>query len=231
MSFEKGIARRSATLYDVSGSVIGAVSGSDGTSRIATNSELTGSIPSGSNKIGKIDVDYIGNIATETTLESLKSSFDDFLISGSAGQAVQIVDGNGSGIKAIIDSSGRLTVATPPPEPPPGTTAVNVVVQGNVGGNDDIYTNYTIPSGQTLTITRFSGGAEGDKASKVELYYDSTGSGVGTLIRVAYLNNSNFDYALNVEYVGDGTARIRLRRARLDAGSREIAGFWDGFLE
>jgi len=140
------------------------------------------------------------------------------------------VDSEGVIRPVSVDTIGRINVITPPPSIPEDTTSVKETAQGDVSGSSTSYTNYTIPNGETLIIQRFQGGAEGDGgASKVSLYYDSTGTGVGTLISVGYCANNSFQYDLNETYIGDGTARIRIARTRIDAGTREIYGRWEGY--
>lgn len=140
-----------------------------------------------------------------------------------------------SGINfARVDSSGRVYVSVAPPTAPPTTTPVNINALSLINNTTDNV--YTIPTGQTLHLQRFSGGGEGDNyTSVVELYYDPNGNGSGmTLIRAGYVYGNNFEFTLDPDslvYTGNGTRAIRLRRRRLDGGSAEVAGFWDGYLE
>lgn len=148
---------------------------------------------------------------------------------------VQLEDGSGSGRKATVDESLRLRVAIAPPQPPALTTPVVVQEQGNVGGTP-IDNFYIIPNGQTLFIQSFTGGgAGGGDSSVVELFYDPNANLTGmTLIRAGYVSGNNFQFLLNTEstnFQGNGTRRIVLRRRRLDGGNREIAGFWEGYLQ
>ena len=133
---------------------------------------------------------------------------------------------------AATVTAGRLN-ASPAPVPPSGATATSQGYTGNVSGTDDQF--YTIPVGEQLYIQRFAGGGEfkGD-GSKAELYWAPNGTTAGiVLIRVGYVNGSNFEF--NLDYtapaVGDGTAAILTRRRRLSGGTKEIAAFWDGFSE
>ena len=139
---------------------------------------------------------------------------------------VRDVNGN-----AATVTSGRLNVSTLPVTPS-GATVVSEAYTGNVSSVDDQF--YTIPVGDELTIQQISGGGEqkGD-GSKVEIFWAPNGTTVGvTLIRVGYVNGSNFQFGLNytAPLIGDGTAAILTRRQRLSGGSREIAAFWEGFL-
>lgn len=116
----------------------------------------------------------------------------------------------------------------PPPIPPVGTTPVNISEVSSIGGISDTLT--PISSGKTLTITRFAGGAGGGKASKVSLFEDMDGAGTTLhLIRNTYVAGNNFDYALDVNFVGGDGRSIRMRRERLEGGAKEVAGFWNGF--
>lgn len=145
-------------------------------------------------------------------------------------QEVRVVDLDGNIASVSVD--GRLSVSTAP-NPPTGATTVSQGYTGNVSGTDDQF--YTIPVGEQLKIQRFAGGGEfkGD-GSKAELYWAPNGNVSGiVLIRVGYVNGSNFEF--NLDYtapaVGDGTAAILTRRRRLSGGTKEIAAFWDGFSE
>jgi hypothetical protein len=148
--------------------------------------------------------------------------------------SVTLEDGSGSKRLATIDESLRLRVAFAPPSPPPATTPVAISGLSEVGGTP-INTFYTIPNGQTLFIQRFSGGGQGGTdSSVVELFYDPNGNLTGmTLLRAGYVSGNNFEFTFNTEvvnFLGNNTRRIVMRRRRLDGGNREIAGFWDGYL-
>lgn len=132
-----------------------------------------------------------------------------------------------------IDAANRLEVAVLPAAPPGGSTPVEREGSGDVGGSTIVDDVFVIASGETLTITRFLAGAEGSgKSSKVELYYDPAGTGVGmSIIRIAYLADNTIEFLFEEQFVGDGTAAIRLRRTRLDSGVREVFGAWEGFSE
>lgn len=147
------------------------------------------------------------------------------------GAGVVLYDETGS-TAATVNASGQLVVSVPPPDPPPGTTAVNVSELGDVGGSSSVDTVTVITNGKTLTLTTFGGTGEagnGDR-SKVALYIDEDGTGSTlTLVRVAFTANNAFNFTLNQEVIGDGSRAIRMRRTRMDGGAREIGGFWDGY--
>ena len=139
----------------------------------------------------------------------------------------QIVEVDG----ASFTADGRLRVAQEPPAPPPATTPVDV---GGIAvvGIAPVDTVHVIGAGRTLVIQNFNGGAapEGD-GSKVELFYDPNGDGMGmTLLRVAYANGHSFSLDLSRELgPGNGTRAVRLRRTSLGGASREIAAFLAGY--
>jgi hypothetical protein len=134
--------------------------------------------------------------------------------------------------RLLATSDGRL-ITSSVVSAPPGRTPVNFEVQSNVAGNGSADTTYLIPSGETLTIQRFAGGAQGDASgsgSKIELWYDPAGTGTGmTLVRTGYVRDGNFEFSLDNEYTGDGTALMRVRRTRFSGGALEMAAFFDGY--
>ncbi len=138
-----------------------------------------------------------------------------------------------------VTSSGELKVVNPPPSTPAGTTSINqgeVVYPGKNGGEEDIM--YTISTGSTLYLQRFTGGTEATSVTgaggKIELWYDPDGDmgGNAELINVAYLTTNNFQYDLALSYVGDGTKRIVLRATNWSSSNgKEFAMFFDGYEE
>ena len=50
-----------------------------------------------------------------------------------------------------------------------------------------------------------------------------------TLIDAIFASGNSDQHDLADEFIGDGTALIRLRRRRLTGGSKEIHGAWDGY--
>lgn len=132
---------------------------------------------------------------------------------------------------ASFTADGRLKVAQEPPAPPPATTPVDVGGIATVGINP-VDTTHVIGTGKTLVIQNFNGGAPPVGAgSKVELFDDPNGNGVGmTLLRVAYIDGSSFSLDLNRELgPGNGTRAVRLRRTNLGGASREVAAFLAGY--
>lgn len=139
----------------------------------------------------------------------------------------QVVEMDG----ASFTADGRLKVAQEPPAPPPATTPVEV---GGIAvvGVTPVDAVHVIGVGKTLVIQSLSGGGPPvGMGSKVELFDDPNGNGVGMeLIRVAYVSGTSFSLELNREVgPGNGTRAVRLRRTNLGGASREIAGFFSGY--
>lgn len=131
-------------------------------------------------------------------------------------------------VRTTLD--GRLLVSTQAPTPPESTTPVSITVDGNVSGIDDNI--YIVPSGETLTIQRFSVSAEVDISggNKIELWYDPLGTGIGmTIIDTIFSSANAFQHDLSNVYLGDGSISIRLRRSRLSGGAKEIYAKWEGY--
>lgn len=131
-----------------------------------------------------------------------------------------------------VNTDGRLLVSVEPPTSPPTSTPVDDVQQSDVAGVVDTF--HVIGAGKFLNLQIFSGGAEGNvSGSKIEVFYDPDGDlGVNLLlIDVAYVNGANSGEPQNFisPVVGDGTARMVLRRTNLSGGSTEIFGKWEGF--
>jgi hypothetical protein len=132
---------------------------------------------------------------------------------------------------ASFTADGRLKVAQEPPAPPPATTPIEIGGIEIVGGSP-IDTVHVIGTGRVLVIQNLSGGAAPiGSGSKVELYDDPNGNGVGmTLMRVAYVNGTSFSLDMSRELgPGNGTRAVRLRRASLGGASREVAAFLAGY--
>lgn len=143
---------------------------------------------------------------------------------------VKIEDGAGSGRVVAVDNANRLVVSANATIVPAASSPVSrQAVSALTGISDDVY---PIPNGQTLTISRFAGGAEGNsgKVSKITLFYDPNGTGSGmVIIRLMYVTGNNWEFTLDYQQVGNGTRAIRMRRERLDGAADEVAAFWDGF--
>lgn len=141
------------------------------------------------------------------------------------GMIIQDADGN----QADVTENGRLKVSQEPPEAPVGTTSVSQSEYGNVAVEDDL--EYLIPNGETLTLQRFSAGAQqANSGNVVELWYDPNGNGVGmTIIDTIFCNGASDQHDLNQQYIGNGTRKIRMRRKRLSGGAVLMFGNWEGY--
>lgn len=126
-------------------------------------------------------------------------------------------------------SNTRLLVSTEQPPAPPGTTNVSITAEGGVTGTSDTF--YTITNGQTLQLQKFNAGAASSNiGARVDLLYDPTGTGSPlTTINKVFLNGSNAQSDESFFAVGDGVARIILRRANLSGGTIETFARWQGF--
>lgn len=142
-------------------------------------------------------------------------------------QEVRIVDAVDQ-YAAKITADGRILVSNEITTPE-NTTPILVTAQSSISSPAD--TNYTIPDGKLLKIQQLQAGAQvGLNGSKVELYYDPNGNGVGmTLIGAIYVDGSSGTLDLNVEHIGNGVERIVLRRYPFGNTSREIFGQWVGY--
>jgi len=143
---------------------------------------------------------------------------------------VNIVD-KATQYSATVDASGRLTVNTIAPTPA-GTTSKSDYAQGDTNSTTGDDETYVVTSGQTLTITRLSGGAESTakSGSVIELFYDALGTGVTLiLIDAIYLDGGSNKFDEDYEIVGDGTKLVRLRRRTFTADPREMYAKWEGY--
>ncbi len=138
-----------------------------------------------------------------------------------------IVDENGDNI--IIN--GRIPIDASPPDAPEDTTPVAITEFGNVSGSDD--NTFLIPDESTLVIQRFSAGAEADTTAgnAIQLFHDPDGDGGSNMviIDVIFASGTSDQHDLRSEFIGDGTALIRMRRLRFSGGSKLIFGRWEGY--
>jgi len=128
------------------------------------------------------------------------------------------VNANVGGLPEIPEGSSRVTVTATPTDV--ATTA-------------GVDTYYTVTNGKTLTLQSFSGGSEYDSSgSVIDLYYDPNGNlSVLTWIDTIYVNGSDSQHGIGLEYVGNGTRRIVMRRRGFSANAREMAARWYGYEE
>jgi len=175
---------------------------------------------------------YFRNYNTGIASTGVSLKVEGLALFDDTSSSVQIagLDDNGLVKKVSVTSGGRLKISQEPPDAPSETTPVNITEFDNVSGTDDNV--YIIPSGETLTIQRFSAGAEVDTTAgnNVELWYDPNGTGIGmTIIDVIFCSGSGDQHDLRAQYIGDGTRVIRMRRKRYSGGSKEIFGRWEGY--
>jgi len=147
-------------------------------------------------------------------------------------QEVRLRDGTTTRL-AAVDSSGRLATTTNVIIPETAVS-VNRLASSDLAGSDD--DDYLIPNGKVLTIARFGAGAEANSGHVTQalLYHDPNGDGTGmTLLREIFLGpgDRNYQVDLDLEFTGDGTAQIKMRRNRLDGGSDLVTAYWDGFRD
>ena len=95
---------------------------------------------------------------------------------------------------------------------------------------------YDIPNGTSLVVTQIEASSAlslGNFVStKIELFYDVNGDGSNLqLISVLFVTSSHITKEIAKVMVGNGTAKLRVRRTPIDLGSREISVKWEGYLE
>lgn len=172
----------------------------------------------GSKTVEVIDVGGINRLQVEAS----------FVDNGPSGNVV-ITDPVIPTQQALVDASGRLQVSAPSPTAPPASTSITQTIDGIVGNNDSINSFYTITSGDTLTIQRLlATGHAANNGWDMEIYSDPLGVGAagsavqGSWVLLGYINipaTGGSDFSdLNAELLGDGTARVVLRRHRLGGG-------------
>jgi len=100
-------------------------------------------------------------------------------------------------------------------------------------GPDDISgqvdDTWTIPSGEMVSITSFMASSQSSKCSRTSIYYDPNGDGTDMeVIDVIFACGSAPQNTItNANYVGDGTAKIRVRR-ECSKGSANMFARWEG---
>jgi hypothetical protein len=118
-------------------------------------------------------------------------------------------------------------------EIPPKSAKIRIMARSEIVGSVD--SDYVIPDGYRLHITDFqcaSTLAIGVLASnRVQLFHDPNGNGIGMgVLSTLYPTASNHFVEVNEVFTGNGTAKIKIRRTPLDAGSREVFVQWEGYL-
>jgi len=161
------------------------------------------------------------------TFDSDRLKVDAQLSAGGTPQDMVITDPDIQSQQAAVDTSGRLLVSTQPVTPIT-STPVGGTVDGSHSGA--VTTFFVLDATKTTTIQRFICGGEGKKYTKVELYEDPNGTGVGmVLLAKGFIpeGGGNFSFDLNEEYVGNGTRRLAIIRTCSNA--TETFAKWSGF--
>jgi hypothetical protein len=191
--------------------------------------ESDGSI--NANVDGTVNVDTISIKDSVQEYRAVVDELGRLLVNQRENAQIVIVDSSNPARKVTVDSSGRLLVSTPPPQPPPNTLPVVLTGVGTVSGDNDV--EYTITNGSTLVIGRLLAGAEEmTKAGKITLYDNPDGNGVTlNLIATLYVNGSSDVADLTETFDGDGIRKIILRRTNLGGGSKEMFARFEGYEE
>lgn len=143
---------------------------------------------------------------------------------------VTIADASGFN-KLTVNGDGSINVQVGNVVVPPTGTTVSTNVFGQVSSTAGMDTYYVITNGKTLTLQRFTGGAEPHQSgSIVELFYDANGnSSILTRIETVFVNGVSIQVGINQSFVGNGTKRIVMRRRVYASASREVWGRWEGY--
>jgi len=188
---------------------------------------------------GSINANVDGTVNVDTI--SIKDPVQDYrafvdelgrlLVNQRENAQIVIADSTNPTRRVTVDSSGRLLVSTPPPQPPPDTMPVILTGFGTVSGDNDV--EYTITNGSRLVIGRLLAGAEEmTKAGRITLYDNPDGNGVTlNLIATLYVNGSSDVADLTESFEGDGVRKIVLRRTNLGGGSKEMFARFEGYEE
>jgi len=227
------------------------------------------SLPAGDNNIGNVDVVSSAlptGAATEATLsaadtklgtidsvlDSIKDTdgikkITDALPIGDniigrvkltdGADVVDIIEDDEDGIKRL-QIKGKVSVSAP--ATPATATSVTIAGDDPLDISTTQNESYTIPDGETFTLTSVSAGAEGDpteKGSKVEvIYYDGTDE---HLISRIYITGQTVSVYPDTSITRDGTSMtgdgstktIIVRRLRLSGTSQEVDAVARGYVQ
>jgi len=138
---------------------------------------------------------------------------------------------SGDFLNVSVNRAGQLQVAPAPGITPSGKTEIYDLKQAESADTQRYYT--TIPSGESITITRFRGSAEGDgHTSKISLYYAPNGNTTGIELITIPIHSEGSTSSLNILWtspIGDGTKAIMIQLEPIDAGTREMNSQWEGY--
>lgn len=148
-------------------------------------------------------------------------------VPGGAPNDVRLKDGIDN-FFATVTQAGALRVDAAPAAPP-GTTHKSGIGTGGMNGTVD--EDYTITNGKTLVVQQFSGGGEVSvTGNRMELVFKPDANPINEqLISVGYASGSSFETTINQEFVGDGTAKLTIRRVNMTGGVSHITGSWVGY--
>jgi hypothetical protein len=129
----------------------------------------------------------------------------------------------------LVTDNGELITVASASAAPPSTTPIQVIAKGSVSGTVDTF--IPITNGAVLTAQILSGGAQGtNSGSIVELFEDPNGDlSVLNPVEDIYFNGSSNDKPLGVNFAGDGTRRLVLRRRQFGGGLNEVTARFQGY--
>lgn len=140
-----------------------------------------------------------------------------------------------SGRTALVDSFGSLQVTIAASTVPVGSVAVSTSGMSTLATGAFVDLTITGTSGKAVYITRFSGGAyvgsSNARGSKIEIFYDPNGNGVGmTTLDVIFAQGSSNSFPSAFYFDGNGIKKIRLRRTSITGnGTADVWGKVEGY--
>lgn len=133
-----------------------------------------------------------------------------------------------------VNENGSINTIPSLPIAPASATAVVIEGFDDIGDVTGDDTFYTIVSGETLTIQQLAAGAEDEAGgSIIELFHDPDADLGVNLSRIStlFVNGNSASVPVIQSFIGDGTARIVLRRRTYTGSAREVFAQWIGFTE
>lgn len=171
-----------------------------------------------------------GNSITSTDLGDGKRGLDVNLDLGEITiGSVDIVDQEGDHIE--IGPEGRLHITTALPHEVVGWNTFKISNGGAIPGHDSQIAEYLIPNGKKIIISEATvGGENGHNIGFI--YYSATGLFEdAVIVRRYYFSGQTTRYELDIDYTGDGTAKIFTKVQRLSKGKRYVHIGVHGFVE
>ena len=144
-----------------------------------------------------------------------------------------IVEGStGNDLEPNSDGSVNVVVIDNPAIPS-GATGVNQEYFGSIATTSGDNQFYVITNLKTLIIQTFFGGAESSQSgSVVELFFDVNGNlSVLVRIRTIWVDGASFSVGVNQDFIGNGTARMVMRRRGYSGSGREMEVAFSGYEE